>query len=353
MIKLPWKTKGMMIAAPRPHNVGLFEEFVEKKLAPGGCNLIVLRVCYGYNFTSHPECASPDQPLSLTHVKRIVNVCRKNGIKLIPKMNLMGHQAPKQESDYRIDRTLGLLRGHPEFGETPPDQKIFYCPSLCPNHPDIKPIVFDLMDEMLEVFEADALHIGMDEVFTLGECERCKNISPDKLFADWTNTLHRHIKSRGARTLMWGDHLLPLSDCYSSWHADNRKNTENAINLIDKDILICDWHYHYHKNLKGFPSVDIFADKGFKMLVSPLHLNNTAPSFIDYAIEHDRGHIEGLLLTSWEESYQIAGYMLENPDDYSGHRFNLKRLQDMTETIDMVFGNREVKKVKAEISNKE
>jgi len=335
LINLNWKTKGILLSAPKPHTVDLFEEFVEKKLAPGGCNLIVLRVCYGYRFASHPECTSPDQPLSLSHVKRIVNVCRKNGIKLIPKMNLLGHQTPSSFSNFKIDRTYGLLQKHPEFDETP-EVAVGYCRSLCPNHPGIKPVIFDLIDEILDVFEADALHIGMDEVFELGECERCKNIPKDKLFADWVNILNRHIKSKGARTLMWGDRLLSAAKSgYDNWEA-SANNTENAIDLVDKDILICDWHYQ-DMHGKGYPSVDIFFEKGFEMMICPLHMDNS-PQFIDYAVKHDRDHIKGILQTSWEESYQIAGYMLKKPEDYSGHRYDVERLKKMCDTIDWLFG---------------
>ena len=37
----------------------------------------------------------------------------------------------------------------------------------CPLHPDVHKIVFDLVDEICNVFETDAFHAGMDEVFTL------------------------------------------------------------------------------------------------------------------------------------------------------------------------------------------
>jgi hypothetical protein len=336
MLKLPWKMKGILLSAPRPNELDLFEEFVEKKLAPGGCNLIVLRVCYGYRFASHPECASPDQPLGVSHVKRIVEVCKKNKIKLIPKMNLLGHQAPNSSSDFKIDKTLGLLRGHPEFDETPDLEKVEYCRSLCPNHHGIKPVVHDLMDEMIDVFMADSLHIGCDEVFVLGECERCRDIPKDRLFADWVNDLAGHIKaSRGARTLMWGDRLLNAQTTgYGEWEA-SANHTENAVNLLNKDnFLICDWHYENME--KGYPSVDIFADSGYKMMVCPLHKQNSE-KFIKYAMAHDRGHIEGFLQTTWEESGQIAGFMLRNPDDYPGRRFNTERLKKMAETIDWIF----------------
>ena len=143
--------------------------------------------------------------------------------------------------------------------------------------------------------------------FILGECERCKDKLKDRIFADWVNCLAGHIKSRGARTLMWGDRLLnAVTTGYCEWEA-SANHTENAIDLIDKDILICDWHYEDMRE-KGYPSVDIFAEKGFKIMICPLHINNS-PQFIDYATKHDRGHIEGFLQTAWEESGQIAGHM--------------------------------------------
>lgn len=45
-------------------------------------------------------------------------------------------------------------------------------------------MVFDIIDEIVAVFEADAFHAGMDEVFFLGEDERCKGRDKAELFGD-------------------------------------------------------------------------------------------------------------------------------------------------------------------------
>jgi len=182
MLEIPWRVRGICLGAPMPEDLDVFEEFVEKKLAPGGCNLIIMLIRYRYQFKSHPECANPDGPLNEAHVKRIVAICRKHNIRLIPKMNLLGHQSEKTADSFD-----GLLRGHPEFDETPEMKEVFYCRSLCPNHPDVKPIVFDLMDEMVDVFESDGIHIGLDEVFDLGKCDRCKDTPTYRLLAGWVN----------------------------------------------------------------------------------------------------------------------------------------------------------------------
>ena len=116
MINLPWKTKGILLCDPRPNEIDLLQELIEKILAPGGCNLIVLRVCYAYRFTSHPECISRYMPLSLKHVRRLADTCEKNGIRLIPLINLLGHQSPVYRATlYKNNYCSGLLNGYPEF----------------------------------------------------------------------------------------------------------------------------------------------------------------------------------------------------------------------------------------------
>ena len=43
-----------------------------------------------------------------------------------------------------------------------------YCREWGPLNPAVNRVVFRLMDEIIEAFRADALHVGMDEVFLLG-----------------------------------------------------------------------------------------------------------------------------------------------------------------------------------------
>ena len=35
-------------------------------------------------------------------------------------------------------------------------------------NPEVNSIIFELLDEIIEAFQADAFHVGMDEVFLLG-----------------------------------------------------------------------------------------------------------------------------------------------------------------------------------------
>ena len=287
-----WKTKAICLFAPEPKDVGRFCAFVKDTLKPAGVEAVVLIVRYKYKFTSHPECATKDA-ISLADAKAIKSACGDAGLRLIPKMNLLGHQSKK--SGGPLD---GLLNAHPELDESPEKKNVRfdYCRSVCPKHPDSLRIVTDLADELVEAFGADAMHIGCDEVFEIGNCPRCKDTPTSKLFADWVNAIARHLKARGVATMIWGDRLLDAKATdYGVWEASDN-GTSDAVKLLDKDIAICDWHY---ENCKSYPSVDIFADAGRKIYLCPWRYPENTQKFLSYAVAHDRGQYLGLIFTTW------------------------------------------------------
>ena len=91
-------------------------------------------------------------------------------------------------------------------------------------------------------------------------------------------------------------------------YESSANGTDGAIDAVPKDILVCDWHYE--KTPTVYPSVDIYHKKGFEMLISPWRVRHNTDQFINYAIEHDKGHIAGILLTTWCGSGDLARHML-------------------------------------------
>ncbi|HTE09666.1 MAG TPA: family 20 glycosylhydrolase, partial [Chitinophagaceae bacterium] len=152
--------RGFCIVAPLPRTVDSFVVFINKELAPRGVNVLVLRVDFAYQYTSHPELRDSIS-LSKEDVKKIVAACKANQIKLIPQVNLLGHQS-------WANKTYNLLKKYPEFDETPgiampvkyqwPNEDSLYCRSYCPLHPDLHAILFSLIDEICDAFETDAFH---------------------------------------------------------------------------------------------------------------------------------------------------------------------------------------------------
>src|SRR5579862_489914 len=152
--------RGLHVMAPKPDEVDLAVRFIHDALAKAGVNTLVMEFDYRYQFTRRPEVTDNDA-LSKDDVKKIVAACRDAGVRLIPQINLLGHQS-------WAANTAGLLRAHPELDETPgkyPQNAGIYCRSYCPLHPNVHGVIFDLIDELAEVSEADAFHVGMDEIF--------------------------------------------------------------------------------------------------------------------------------------------------------------------------------------------
>jgi len=262
------EVQGFCIAAPQPEGVDVFVNFIEDKLAPRAINTLVLRVDHNYAYTSRPELRD-DDPLSEEDVKKLVAVCREHNIEIIPQINLLGHQSWASD--------LGkLLRVYPEFDETPhvempenyewPNEDGLYCKSYCPLHPEVHAVVFDLVDEIMEVFEANAFHAGMDEVFYIGDdkCPRCAGRDKAELFAGEVTKIRNHLAQHGQKLWIWGDRLLDgKTTGLGMWEA-SMNNTHRAIDMMPRDVVICDWHYE-----RAEPTAAYFTMKGFQVITCP------------------------------------------------------------------------------------
>jgi hypothetical protein len=260
--------RGFCIAAPRSAEVDTFVKFIREELASRKVNTLILRVDYNYQYESHPELRD-SMALSKSDVKKLVAVCKAHNIRIIPQINLLGHQS-------WASTVHNLLRVYPQFDETPhvkmPDKYVWpnadglYCKSYCPLHPEVHKVVFDLVDEICDVFEADAFHAGMDEVFYIGDdkCPRCGGRDKAELLANELRLIRDHLNQKERTLWIWGDRLLDgKTTGLGMWEA-SLNNTHRAIDMIPKDIMICDWHYERPDKTAVY-----FAMKGFKVVTCP------------------------------------------------------------------------------------
>ncbi|MFD1096166.1 family 20 glycosylhydrolase [Salegentibacter chungangensis] len=260
--------KGLSIAAPDSDRLNDFVNFMNEELGPRGVNTLILRVDYNYEYKSHPELANEDA-LSTEEVKKLVAAGQENKIRIIPQVNLLGHQSWHTNLN-------NLLKVYPEFDETPhielpdkyewPNEDGLYCKSYCPLHPKVHDVVFDLVDEICEVFEADAFHAGMDEVFYIGNenCPRCSGRDKAELFAGEVTKIRNHLAKSDRELWIWGDRLIDgKTTGIGMWEA-SMNNTHRAIDMIPEDVFICDWHYE-----RADPTPVYFAMKGFRVAACP------------------------------------------------------------------------------------
>jgi hypothetical protein len=313
--------RGFCIAAPHPTGVDAFVKFIKEELASRHVNVLILRVDYNYQFEQHPELRD-SIALSKADVKKLVRVCQENKIRLIPQINLLGHQS-------WASTTHNLLRVYPQFDETPhvkmpakyvwPNDDGLYCKSYCPLHPDVHGVVFSLVDEICDVFETNAFHAGMDEVFYLGDdkCPRCGGRDKAELFADEVRTIRDHLRQRNRELWIWGDRLLDgKTTGLGMWEA-SYNNTHRAIDLIPKDVMICDWHYERPDKTAVY-----FAMKGFRVVTCPwrnppVGVAQVADmtAFRKDATPETRENYQGIMQTVWSDAESfLSGFYSKKKD---------------------------------------
>ncbi len=300
--------RGLAIAAPDKETLDPFIDFIKDELVPRNLNTLVLRIDYNYQYKSRPELANEDA-LSEEEVKKLVRVCQENNIRLIPQVNLLGHQSWFQ-------RIGNLLKEYPEFNETPhvpmgdgsgdlkwPNEWGLYCLSYCPLHPEVHDVVFDVVDEIVEVFEADAFHAGMDEVFYLGDekCPRCAGRDKAELFAAEVTKVRNHLAKNDVELWIWGDRLIDGKTTGIGFWEASYNNTHRAIDMIPEDVVINDWHYE-----RPDPTAAYFALKGFKVVTCPWRFPDVTKTqlhmmvqFRKTATETARDRYQGMLHTVW------------------------------------------------------
>ena len=317
-MRTPWKNKAILLTAPQRQSFPRFLDFIENRLAPDGFTRLVLRVGYRYAYESHPACRGKD-PLTHEDAAVLADVCRRAGLELVPACNLFGHQSGRNGVV-----EAGLLAAYPDMDESRGRDKVRadYCRSLCPRHPQALTAATDIAAELGEAFGARVVHVGCDEVFEIGLCERCRDTPTSILFAEWVNGLSRGLAARGFGTMIWGDRLIPSDKPGKEFWDVSDNGTADAIGLIDKAIQIGDWHYW---GQEAYPSVDRFADAGLGIWVCPWCNAEAADRFVSYAIAHDRGHIKGLLLTTWHSFERFA--------DALGGTFSLPAESDPNGTV--------------------
>jgi alpha-N-acetylglucosaminidase len=272
--------KALLLNCPNPKDVPLLCGFIKDALPKEGVNTLCLRIEYQYKFQTHPELADVNA-LSKQELQSIVAACRSVHIRFIPTMNLLAHQSDK-------DVIGPLLKQYPQFDESPDYNPPvpwkdggpfdFYTKSLCPLHPDLFKILFPIMDELIDVCGADAMHVGLDEVWVLGydKCPRCGGRDKAELFAGYVTKLHDHLRQKHCEMWMWSDRLIDgKTTNLLGWQA-SMNDTYKAIDMIPKDIMICDWKYE-----DAPPTPAYFAIKGFNVLASACSKPDVALAQLD------------------------------------------------------------------------
>ena len=130
--------------------------------------------------------------LEKEEMRDLVRYARRLGLEVMPEIQSLAH-------------AYYIAYAHRETAEIP---EAPFPDAYCPSNPESYRILFDVMEEYLEVIEPARVHIGHDEWRAAGVCPRCRGKDTGKLFARDVIRIYRWLEARGIETWMWGDHFV-------------------------------------------------------------------------------------------------------------------------------------------------
>ncbi|MBS94441.1 MAG: hypothetical protein CL799_08385 [Chromatiales bacterium] len=173
-----------------------------------------------------------------------------------------------------------------------------------PREPKVYELVFEHLDEVLELFDPPAVHIGHDEVsgtYNLHKKSAIRDegrILPPDLFLQDVIRLHDYLQSKGVETWMWGDMLVAPEE-FPGMHSSNLHGRFGYAQLrpkIPRDIVICAWHYWQNK--PDYPSVASFTAQGNPVLGATWKKRRTVETLTRY-VAGLPNNSRGMIATTW------------------------------------------------------
>lgn len=254
------------------------------KLSSQGVNTLIMEWEATFPFESHP--LIPNQyAYSKEEITAFITYCKELGIEVIPIQQTLGHL----EYVLRHDRYVDQREDYMDVSQ------------ICPMESQLNKTLFtDLLSEIAAIHPSKYIHIGGDEAFLFGSCDKCKakiaKEGKSALLADHLKMLCDIVLSLGKTPIIWSDVATEYPD---------------ELSKLPKETIFIEWNYGWA--LDRFGSSDALVERGFEVWGAPAlrsgpdnyfivdwekHMNNIR-DFIP--VSRKRGY-NGIVMTSWSTS---------------------------------------------------
>jgi len=308
--------RGIRLYLPGRENFTFFRRFVKDFMAQYKFNKLILEVNGAMRLDKHPEInvgaiefanemnysrrgrpegpghqfqnsahhdAADGQILEKWEVADLVKYIRKFQIEVIPEVPSLTH-------------AYYLLNRHRELAEI---KQAEWPDTYCPSNPASYQLLFDVLDEYIEVIQPQMIHLGKDEWrMPVGICPICKGKDNRELFVSDIRKIYSYLQKKGIKAAMWGDHLLEsvrergLRERESSsgykYKIPGGLTPDQVRESIPKDILIFNWFWGDKNNDRALEAF------GFKQVYG-----NFRPTISDWKERSQWSSTAGGAPSSW------------------------------------------------------
>ncbi len=314
--------RGVYLYLPGRDNIPMFKRFVRDVAAQYKFNTVIVEMNACMRFDMHPELNEgwveftrdtnysrrnyPPDPLhgreqNSSHqdcgdggflekdeVADLIDWCRQHRIEVIPAIPSLTH-------------AFYLLTKHKDLSEVPGDK---WPDTYCPSNPGSYKLLFEVMDEFLEVMKPKMVHAGHDEWFApFGLCPCCKSKNPGEVYGHDLIKVHEYLANKDIKMAIWGDYLLEsvrgkgmrkhVTKDGWVYYSPGAMTPQQVKELVPKDILIFNWFWSLR--WKGKSNEALLDDFGFRQIYG-----NMEPNIGEYSERIKRPTIIGGAPSAWE-----------------------------------------------------
>ncbi len=313
--------RGVHFALPSRKDIPFLKKLIKYVWVPMKYNTVFLQLSGVMRYDSYPEindkwtlaCTNYEKGewpmpahyhflghdiLDKDEISDLCDYIRSFGLEIVPEVESLSH------SQY-------ITTAFPHLAEVDPDEvkvtniyaadekpQSFYAHNMCPSHDDYYKIIFALIDEAIELIKPEKyIHMGHDELYIHGKCERCSKKGSAKVFAEEVTRLNDYIKSKNLSMMIWSDMLQ--NEYYS---------VPEAINDIPKDVIMLDFTWYFH------PEQDLevkLLSHGLKVVMGNMYSSH----YPRYNSRSVNPGIIGAEVSTWvdlnEHSYAYEGKMYD------------------------------------------
>jgi Glycosyl hydrolase family 20, domain 2/Glycosyl hydrolase family 20, catalytic domain len=319
--------RGIYLYVPGRDNIPMFKRFIRDFMAQYKFNTVVMEMNGCMRFDGHPELNEgwvefardtnysrrnyPPGPLhgreqnsshqdcgdggflEKAEVADLVEWCRQHQIEVIPAIPSLTH-------------AFYLLTKHKDLSEVPGDK---WPDTYCPSNPKSYTLLFEVMDEFLEVMKPKMVHAGHDEWFApFGLCPCCKSKNPGEVYGHDLIKVREYLANKDIKMAIWGDYLLESVRgkgmrrhvTHDGWvyYSPAAMTPQQVKELVPKDILIFNWFWSL--KWKGKSNEALLDDFGFRQIYG-----NMQPNVGEYPQRIKRSTIIGGAPSAWEATNEF------------------------------------------------
>ncbi|MEZ5164177.1 MAG: hypothetical protein R2688_10630, partial [Fimbriimonadaceae bacterium] len=281
----------------------------------------VVLQCERTNWNSTPGIAT-DITMPKSDLVSLFDRYRTQGIEPVPLIQSLGHSswafANKQNLDIAIN---------PEVPFT-----------FDPRKARARTFIKNLWTEAITDLKPKTIHFGLDEIDNRG-------LPNDPYFTTriwtqhipWLLDLAEEFK---VKPMMWGDIMLHSSEAVDATHADTLEEAKNRRKVLDKGVMIADWHYIDTPDPSKFKSLALWKQEGMQPVASHWFRPNNIYGQTHAAIANGAG----VLQTTWagyesnetnmiREFKQFTAYILAADNAWSGRKERPSQLPYRAESL--------------------